>query len=80
MKEKEENNKKEFLWFLGAVFLIVGLWFGNLYLLQGCKDRGTFGDMFGSVNALFSGLALAGIIFTILLQRKELGYQRTCNF
>lgn len=32
--------------------------------------------MFGSVNALFSGLALAGIIFTILLQRKELGYQR----
>lgn len=32
--------------------------------------------MFGSVNALFSGLALAGIIFTILLQRLELKYQR----
>ncbi len=38
--------------------------------------RGTFGDMFGSVNALFSGLALAGIVISILLQRKELGYQR----
>jgi hypothetical protein len=32
--------------------------------------------MFGSVNALFSGLALAGIILTILLQRKELKLQR----
>ncbi len=38
--------------------------------------RGVFGDKFGAVNALFSGLAFAGIIFTILLQRKELEYQR----
>jgi hypothetical protein len=32
--------------------------------------------MFGVVNALFSGLAFAGIIYTILLQRKELELQR----
>ena len=32
--------------------------------------------MFGSINALFSGLAFAGIIYTILLQRKELELQR----
>ncbi|UGU15966.1 putative phage abortive infection protein [Sinomicrobium kalidii] len=32
--------------------------------------------MFGSINALYSGLAFAGIIFTILLQKKELNYQR----
>ena len=38
--------------------------------------RGAFGDMFGSINALFSGLAFGGIIFTILLQRKELKLQR----
>ena len=38
--------------------------------------RGTFGDMFGSINALFSGLALGGIVFTILLQKKELKLQR----
>ena len=25
-------------------------------------ERGTFGDMFGAVNALFSGLAFAGLI------------------
>jgi hypothetical protein len=39
-------------------------------------DRGTFGDMFGAVNALFSGLAFAGIVITILLQRQELELQR----
>jgi hypothetical protein len=39
-------------------------------------DRGTFGDMFGAVNALFSGLAFAGVIYTILLQRHELALQR----
>src|SRR5687768_14058386 len=38
--------------------------------------RGQFGDMFGAVNALFSGLAFAGIIYTILLQREELEAQR----
>jgi len=38
--------------------------------------RGTFGDTFGAVNSLFSGLALAGVIFALLLQRTELGLQR----
>lgn len=40
------------------------------------SERGTFGDMFGAVNALFSGLALAGVIYAILLQRAELALQR----
>ncbi len=39
-------------------------------------DRGTFGDMFGTVNTLFSGLAFAGIIYAIFLQSKELSLQR----
>ena len=38
--------------------------------------RGTFGDQFGAVNALFSALAFAGLIYTIILQMKELRYQR----
>lgn len=40
-------------------------------------DRGTFGDMFGGLNTLFSGFAFAGIIYTILLQKKELVLQRS---
>lgn len=38
--------------------------------------RGTFGDQFGAVNALFSGLAFAGLIYTIILQRRDLKLQR----
>ncbi|MCA9445271.1 MAG: hypothetical protein KC964_31070 [Candidatus Omnitrophica bacterium] len=40
------------------------------------EGSGPFGDSFGTLNALFSGLAFAGIIVTLFLQRKELGYQR----
>lgn len=39
------------------------------------EDRGVVGDTFGSVNALFSGLALAGIILALVLQRREVAYQ-----
>ncbi|WAC48539.1 hypothetical protein OVA03_00975 [Asticcacaulis sp. SL142] len=34
--------------------------------------RGTFGDKFGAVNALFSGLSLIGILVAIYLQWNEL--------
>lgn len=37
---------------------------------------GTFGDQFGAVNALFSGLTFAGLIYTIILQKQELSLQR----
>lgn len=38
--------------------------------------RGQFGDMFGAVNALFSGLAFAGVIIAVILQKRELALQR----
>lgn len=62
-----------------AVTVVVVIFFGwylNIHLLENDENRGTYGDMFGSINALYSGLALAGIIFTILLQKDELGLQR----
>lgn len=40
------------------------------------EERGTFGDMFGAINALFTGFAFAGVIVTILMQQKELKLQR----
>src|SRR4051812_39554935 len=70
--EADENNQvdKETsykpLYF--ALALVVVLWLVNLLALKlGIDRRGIFGDMFGAVNALFSGLAFAGIIFTIFL-------------
>jgi hypothetical protein len=44
--------------------------------LDDWSDRGTFGDLFGAVNALFSGLAFAGLIYTIVLQKQDLELQR----
>lgn len=43
---------------------------------QDLKALAAYGDSFGGLNALFSGLAFAGLIWTILLQRKELSLQR----
>jgi hypothetical protein len=39
-------------------------------------DAGAFGDSFGYVNALFSGLAFSGVIYAIILQTIELRLQR----
>ena len=49
------------------VMFAVVLW----CLIPQATDRGLFGDMFGAVNALFSGLAFAGIVYTIHMQRIE---------
>jgi hypothetical protein len=81
MKKKNEDvNEIGFIITAIVVTLvIIALWFLTYLLLKDLpiNERGTIGDMFGSINALFSGLALAGIILTILLQRNELKLQRT---
>lgn len=56
--------------------MVLSLWGVSGFLLYPDPDRGTFGDMFGAINALFSGLAFATLIYTIHLQRYELGLQR----
>ncbi len=62
------------------VISVVVLWLTSWYLvtayIPNWGDRGTFGDMFGAVNSLFSGLAFAGIIYTIYVQKIELRLQR----
>jgi hypothetical protein len=47
------------------------------FSLPDWPTRGQFGDLFGAVNATFSGLAFAGLIYAILLQREDLQLQRT---
>ncbi|QDV87168.1 hypothetical protein [Planctomycetes bacterium TBK1r] len=52
-----------------VVFLVFGiLWAAN----QPLQYAAPFGDSFGFVNALFSGLAFAGVITAILIQAREL--------
>lgn len=78
MQEEQENDRSIAILGIVVTVLIVVAWVLTFYLLKDLSfdERGTFGDMFGAVNALFSGFALAGIILTILLQRKELQLQR----
>lgn len=77
MKNKTNENKSLLLWGIISVVLIIGIWsFTYFDLKNDLENRGSFGDMFGGINALFSGLALAGIIFTILLQREDLKAQK----
>lgn len=74
-------RKKKFwtLCGIGAAVVFV-LWLGSaliiLSVLPEPSDRGTFGDMFGAINALFSGWAFLGVIVAIVLQKEELEAQR----
>jgi hypothetical protein len=49
-----------------SAVLLVQLW-----LLGSIERSGQFGDMFGSANALFSGLAFAAIYASLRAQHKE---------
>lgn len=77
-KEKNENRNFVLLMIVSCIFviLIVSLTFLFGYDYNSDK-RGTFGDMFGFANALFTGLSFIGLIGTILLQQKDLNTQRT---
>jgi len=46
------------------------------YCFKNWDDASNFGEAFGAVNSLFSGLALAGIVYTLWLQKKALEEQR----
>jgi len=59
-----------------VVILWLISWILIVLYLDGDEARGQFGDMFGAVNSLFSGLAFAGIIYTIILQQREISEQR----
>jgi nitrogen regulatory protein PII len=80
MKSNEQNVN--WLPLITLFALVFAVWLLSWYLLTNTtylsdwNMRGTFGDMFGSVNTLFSGLAFAGVIYAIILQRNELFLQR----
>lgn len=66
----------------GCVIFIVLIYWGAMYALYDTKQcspwlkPNEFGDMFGVLSCLFSGLAFAGLIVTIRQQREDLELQR----
>ena len=77
---KEETKSRLWIWIVVAIIGVLAAWGLSWWLINkniDCStERGTFGDMFGAVNALFSGLAFAGLIVTLIYQKEELKLQR----
>ena len=81
MSNSSDNSKKVrwspwLLLFPGVIILWGLFWTLSSWLYPEIECRGQLGDSFGVVNALFAGLAFAGVIYAIILQKKELGLQR----
>lgn len=82
------DGNYDWLLFILAIIVLIALWYGSwMYIdthIQSTNTtiathemaRGVFGDKFGAINSLFSSLAFVGIIFAIILQRRDLRQQR----
>lgn len=88
---KESNPKSPWylnFWVLsGIAFAMWGIVFGILWRVFGDSNRsndqadswisaGTFGDMFGCLTCLFTGISVAGIIVTLQQQKQALHVQQ----
>ena len=87
---EDETPKYRVFWIIALI--MIGLWLGQFlaikyYFIPNGNDpekqleiwthRGVIGDSFGAINALFSGLAFAGVVFAILLQRGDIKRQHS---
>lgn len=75
-----KEKKIPISWLFLASGVVILVWGANFYLPfflnWGDGKRGTFGDMFGVANSIFSGLAFVGVVYAILLQRSEVSIAR----
>lgn len=77
MNMQRPSFTRIFLAILAACVLIwIAAGAASYYALDDWPARGQLGDLFGSVNALFSAMAFAGIVAALVLQASELGLQR----
>jgi uncharacterized membrane protein len=76
MKDSEKLRS----WLKYAIIGVVAIWviipIGIFYFYGSPENSGILGDTFGVVNALFSALAFALLIYASMMQRIELEYQR----
>ncbi len=62
--------------FVLIIIAQIGYWDWINSSIESAEARGLFGDSFGALTSLFSGLAFAGMIYAIILQSRELSLQR----
>ncbi len=78
---QEDEDRLWWPWLVGASVAIFSIWSAWPFLVsrwiglgawKPLAQYGQFGDMFGALNALFSGLAFGGVVVAIFLQRKDI--------
>ncbi|MCF1486082.1 hypothetical protein LZ838_01755 [Pseudomonas sp. AA27] len=76
-------NIKNVLFACFASIVLVVLSYGGFLIVMtlpvtrySIESAGTFGDSFGALNSLFTGLGFAGLLVTIFLQREDLKLTR----
>ncbi len=57
-----------------VLFFIYWYWMGTKFHLD--NEKSAFGEMFGALNALFAGLAFAGLLITIYYQAKQIAQNK----
>jgi hypothetical protein len=71
------NVDRPILWgWIGTIALV---WAFSLYIAFGVEEDLTVEDVFAPATALFSGLALVGIVRTLALQKQEIDEHRHTN-
>lgn len=78
-------SKESRLLAIGMLALVMIIWLATPFLVMAILKKpllelGQFGDIYGSVNALFSGLAFVGIVIAIYLQQQELDKTQAALF
>lgn len=74
------RTAKRALWLLPFVLVVSLFWYffknpTQLGMPKSLGNRGLFGDSFGVLNSLYSGLGFAGLLITIALQQRQLRNQ-----
>lgn len=72
---------ERYWWALPIAFMgfIFWLFYVGKFPLQGnnIAERGQFGDSFGVLNSLFTGLGFGGLVVTLILQQRQLQQQES---
>jgi hypothetical protein len=75
MEREQSTPRRSTSFHLCVGFVVVAVaWAVSAFVLRSLapdlQARGLIGDSFGAINALFSGLALAGVVYAILQQNE----------
>lgn len=70
-RDARRSTLPSFIWLVVATLVLWGGSYAIIHYAIGTSEaRSHFGDAFGAINALFAGLALAGVAYSLVLQQR----------